>query len=258
LKESRLYGLYWRLADPDLCDLQLRETDFYRALLQGLRCGATIFDVGANEGNKSSVFLKLGAMVVAVDPDATNQAALRDRFLRLRLRRKSLAVVGAALSDRTGVETFWVDEPGSAKNTLNKKWVETLRESQRFGQPLAFLKQMTVQTMTLEDLIATFGEPFFVKIDVEGSEPDVLRGLNRAIPFVSFEVNLPEFRVEGLECVRLLERLDPCGEFNYTVDCRTGLAMSRWLPAGEFADCLRSCSAISIDVVWRSKYRSNG
>ena len=46
---------------------------------------------------------------------------------------------------------------------------------------------MDVAVTTLDALIARFGVPAFIKIDVEGAEPDVLAGLSHAVPVLSFE-----------------------------------------------------------------------
>ena len=45
-----------------------------------------IFDVGANVGDKTDVFLRLGARVVSIEPDEANQEVLRGKFLRYRVR----------------------------------------------------------------------------------------------------------------------------------------------------------------------------
>jgi FkbM family methyltransferase len=93
---------------------------------------------------------------------------------------------------------MWVDEPGSAKNSLNPKWVETLRtDAKRFGSTLQFNEQKEVETITLEQMIARHGRPFYIKIDVEGYEPMVLKGLTerRLLHFIRSE--LPEFQPEA-------------------------------------------------------------
>ena len=65
---------------------------------------------------------------------------------------------------------------------------------------------ISVPVRTLDDIIDEFGEPAFVKIDVEGYDQEVLRGLSRAVPSLSFEYHgvLPE-RTDG--CVRELNRV---------------------------------------------------
>jgi FkbM family methyltransferase len=255
LKASRVYELYWSFADRSVIARTDREIRFYRELLEGFHRGCLVFDVGANHGTKTDIFLKLGARVVAVEPDRTNQQILKEKFLSYRLARKPVVIVGKALSDREAVATMWIDEPGSAKNTLSRKWVETLeRDDQRFGQHHDFGKQIIVETTTLDYLIAQHGVPFFIKIDVEGHEPNVLRGLHSAVPFVSFEVNLPEFAPDGLECVELLGRLAADGKFNYaTGDYGNGLALPQWLDAPEFSRVLAQCADSSIEVFWTPK-----
>jgi FkbM family methyltransferase len=249
LKGSRLYDWYWRIADQRIIDRRDEQVAFYRSVLKGFGKDSLVFDIGANHGTKTDIFLRLGAKVVSVEPDETNQGILRERFLS-RFRPKPVTIVGKAVSDHSAVETMWIDAPGSAKNTLSQKWVDTLRgDEQRFGHTLGFARRREVETTTLEQLFDEHGLPFFVKIDVEGFEPQVLRGLKRPVRYISFEVNLPEFRPEGLECIASLERVAADGKFNYA-GVRPGLALDRWLAAEEFTSVLKECGEPSIEVFW--------
>ena len=221
LRTSSIHDLYWRMAGKQWILAREKQLEFYRRLLTELRPGDLIFDIGANEGFKTDLFLRLGARVVAVDPDETNQSILRERFARFRFVRRPLVIVGKAVSDNSTRETMWIDGPGSAVNTLSQKWATALNANKArhaHGHAgLNFAQQKTVETTTLERLMSEHGVPIFIKIDVEGYELNVIRGLRRPVPYLSFEVNLPEFRSEGLQCVEILGglaadgKIQPCG-----------------------------------------------
>jgi len=256
-KASWIYDFYWSFANKNIIEDRQSEVEFYRMLLDGFRAGDLIFDVGANQGYKADIFLRLGARVVAVEPDEASQDVLRQRFLQYRWRKKNMVIVSKAMSDKSSIETMWIDTPGGATNTLSQKWADALRhDDRRFGHKLSFGQRKEVETISIEQLIALHGFPFFVKIDTEGHELSVLRGLKRPVPYLSFEVNLPEFRLEGLDCIQVLARLAPDGKFNYTRDCRRGLEMKRWLTKEEFSAVLESCTDESIEIFWKTSVQN--
>lgn len=209
LKASRLYDVYWSVADRRVTDARDLEIRLYRDVLRDLSPGKLIFDVGANHGAKTDIFLRLGARVVAVDPDESNERILREQFHALRVRPKPVVIVAKALSDKEAVETMFIDEPGGAKNTLNPKWVEVLRaDDTRFGSTLQFGETRRVETTTLDRLMETYGVPYFIKIDVEGFEDQVLAGLTRQVPALSFEFTTIAREVAH-SCLQRLEQLGP-------------------------------------------------
>jgi FkbM family methyltransferase len=253
VKSSFLYDLYWSAADPKVIADRYREVQFYRNTLMGFRKGALIFDIGANQGHKTDIFLRLGARVVAVEPDSSNQRILRQNFLECRLKRKPVTIVGKAVSDKSGKAMFLIDEPGSAKNTLSQKWADSLRtDLTRFGKKLAFTGHREIETTTLEELFRSFGMPHYIKIDVEGHEVNVLEGMRTAVPFLSFEVNLPEFAAEAKECIRILDQLAPGGEFNQASDCSRGFLFERWQTRDTALERLTSSNETCIEVFWRA------
>jgi FkbM family methyltransferase len=252
-RASTLYDAYWRVADPAVLDRRAAEVTFYRNVLQDLTPGAIVFDIGANQGAKTDIFLRLGARVVAVEPDPFNHRILEQKFRSYRWRQLPVSIVPDAVAAEEGSQTLWIDEPGSGKNTLKRKWVDVLQQdSTRFGHNLQFGGQHTVTTTTADRLMTRFGEPFFIKIDVEGAELDVISGLKKPVPYLSFEINLPEFLEEGCACVTKLRGLTERSRFNYLSGNELSLAMPEWLPAADFVAILRSCSQPSIEVFCRT------
>lgn len=255
IKGSWLYDAYWTIVDRHLIYQRDAEVDFYRDTLVGFRPNDLIFDVGANRGLKTLIFLRLGARVVAVDPDVSNQDTLTQRFLAYRLRKKPVVVVGKAVSDRNGRDTFWVSEPGFEMNTLSPKWAEILeKDPSRFGRTHKFADKREVETITVENLISTYGRPFYIKIDVEGYEPNVLRGLKTPVPYVSFEVNLPDFKMEGEQCIARLREISPDGVFNYSTGSG-GLKMQEWTCPDTFARIFQTIGESSVEIFWRTEIR---
>jgi FkbM family methyltransferase len=67
-----------------------------------------------------------------------------------------------------------------------------------------------IPVVTLDAAIRRFGPPAFCKIDVEGWEPEVLKGLSEPIPLLSFEFSLSERGAQRtLACLERLAAFGP-------------------------------------------------
>jgi hypothetical protein len=97
---------------------------------------------------------------------------------------------------------------------------------------------VTVKLTTLDTLITQYGEPTFIKIDVEGLEDAVLDGLGCAVRALSFEFTTIQRRV-AVACLQRCMALGPyrfnaaLGESQVLVheDWLDEAAMVRWLDA---------------------------
>jgi FkbM family methyltransferase len=140
-----------------------------------------------------------------VEPDRNAFAALLARYGR----DNRVKLENVALGSQEGSATFFVEAEGSCYNTLSEKQKDWLLSNR--GQN--GLRTYAVPVSKLDILIARYGTPDFLKIDVEGYELEVLNGLSHKISVISFEANLPRFRAETL---RILERLarEPFARFN--------------------------------------------
>jgi FkbM family methyltransferase len=193
-----------------------RARRFYRRFVPP---GGLCFDVGANEGDRSALFLALGARVVAVEPQPSCIDALRRRF------GASIELVEAALGPELGDAQLLVASYHTL-SSLSPEWVEAVRASGRFAE-FEWGDRVVVPVTTLDELIARFGVPDFCKIDVEGFELEVVRGLTRPIPALSFEFTFE--RIESrLEAVAHLDRLG-MSRFNFSNGESFALALETWL-----------------------------
>jgi FkbM family methyltransferase len=146
--------------------------------------GDLVFDIGCNLGQKSVTFLRLGARVIALEPNPNCAPVLELEFgnePRFTLVRKA---VGAAAGRATNnfANTY-------ATASLRSDW-HALKYTD--GE----LQQLSVDVTTLKDLIASYGEPDFCKIDVEGFEPEVVKGLDRPLKCSAW--NITDMSLIGL------------------------------------------------------------
>lgn len=113
--------------------------------------------------------------------------------------------------------------------------------------------RLPVPVITLEGLISEYGEPTFCKIDVEGYELEVLRGLSRSLRALSFEY-IPATIEIALGC---LERLAQLGDYEYNWSERetSRLRSPTWLTMKEISTHLEGLpsSRASGDVYARLK-----
>ncbi|HEY6506205.1 MAG TPA: FkbM family methyltransferase [Chitinophagaceae bacterium] len=196
---------------------QRREVSFYQSFLPACNL---IFDIGANDGHKTAAFLSLSEKVVCCEPDSENFRLLQARF---RNKKARVILENKALSDQQGMATFNIHHPGSAFNTLSNKWMKVLEQDdvKRWDEKIQFSATQTVETTTLDRLIEQYGLPGFIKIDVEGFEETVLKGLSQPVPYLSFETLLPDYAVELNNCLAIINSLDRTAVYNIAMHEKT-------------------------------------
>src|SRR5687768_5123170 len=185
LRCSRYYEPWSRIRRTSFAKEAATDRVFFQTLF-GQSSIDRVFDVGANIGDKSSLFEELGAAVVCIEADPAMAELLEYRFSK----QQRVIVAGVAVGAEAGTAKMF-RKSFSGFNTLSEKWSETV--SQLGVGPK---DAIDVPVTTLDCLIAMHGVPDYLKIDVEGYELPTIRGLSHAVRVVSFEVNVPAFLVE--------------------------------------------------------------
>jgi FkbM family methyltransferase len=193
-----------------------------------VKAGDLAFDVGAHVGDRISSFRRLGARVVALEPQPGPARLLR----LIHGRDPGVTLIEAAAGDRDGEVTLHVNSANPTVSTASDEFVRAADGSAGWeGQ--VWDQTLTVPCVTLDRLVAEHGQPGFIKIDVEGFEDRVLAGLSQPVAALSFEFTTIAREVAE-RCLRRLAALGP-----YRVDIALGesqrLEFNRWINLAEMS-----------------------
>lgn len=201
---------------------------FHEALIKK---GDLVFDIGANVGDMTALYLELGARVVSVEPQEACLRILEKRFGR----NPGVCITPMAVGALEGEKELMISDIRSPISSMSRQWIAAVKSSGRFPY-YEWSRSVTVPVTTLESLIVRHGEPDFCKIDVEGLEKEVLQGVSRPLVSLSLEYHA-EFLPEAIACLGLLRELGDY-RFNYTMENRTVFESPRWLDEEEICNQL--------------------
>lgn len=116
-----------------------------------------IFDLGFHTGQDTEFYLKKGFRVVAVEANPALVEAGRVRFKRA-IADKRLVLINKGVARMSTAMTFFV-------NNRNAAWSSFVEE---IGSRGGDFEKISIETTTLKELLAEFGMPYYLKIDIEG------------------------------------------------------------------------------------------
>jgi len=211
----------------------------YRDFVQA---GDLVFDVGAHVGDRTASFRRLGARVVAVEPQRAMTWVLR---LLYGLSREVM-IEGVAVGSKPGRARMLINADNPTVSSVSAAFVDAARgapgwETQRWTN------SAEIDVTTLDALIAKHGRPAFIKLDVEGFEAEALRGMSRAVRALSFEFTTIQRQV-AFACV---ERCKALGYTRFNAALGESQALvSEWMDANHMTGWLAELpqSANSGDV----------
>ncbi len=168
-----------------------------------LKPGDLAFDIGAHVGDRISCFRRLGARVVALEPQPGPARALR----LIHGRDPQVTLVEAACGDAEGVVRLRINSANPTVSTASDAFIGAASGADGWLEQV-WDREIEVRSTTLDALISRHGLPALLKIDVEGFEAHVLAGLTRPVPVISFEFTTIQ-RDVAEACLALLETLGP-------------------------------------------------
>lgn len=138
-----------------------------------------LFDVGANRGDATIAGLQKGYKVIALEPAPIIYGALVNNFIYS----PNVIPLRVAISDTDNQRVEFYEAQEDGLSTLNKEWLTN--ESLPYAGK-AF-RTVSANTITMDSLVKIYGEPDLIKVDVEGAEWNVFRGMTKAYGTLAFE-----------------------------------------------------------------------
>ena len=212
------YGRHSRSAEKD------------RLYAQFVKRGDLVFDVGAHVGDRVASFRRLGARVVAVEP----QPALALTLKTLYGRDRNVTIEGKAVGRTPGTLRMMINVDNPTVSTLSSAFIDAAKGAQGW-QGQVWEKAIDVPVTTLDALIEAHGTPSFVKIDVEGHEAEVLAGMTQSVEALSFEFTTIQREVAET-CIARCQAL---GFRRYNAALGESQELGEWRSIEEIARWLR-------------------
>jgi FkbM family methyltransferase len=188
------------------------------------------FDIGANIGNKTQEISNLVSKVICVEPQPSCVSYLKNRFKF----NNNIIVVGSGCGPEIGKDRLFISQFDTL-STMSTEFIETTKKERFHG--VTWNSQIDIEIITLDYLIAEFGVPNFCKIDIEGYEFEVLKGLSQPIQLVSLEFT-PELKENTFKCIDKLLSLDNNYLFNYSEGESGVFSFEEWQTSEEMKSFL--------------------
>lgn len=204
-----------------------------RLYSQFLQEGDLFFDVGTNRGDRISPIIDLGIKIVAIEPQDHCVQYLQQHF------GDQIHIIHKGLGAVEGEKKLFISNLDTI-SSFSEDWIKATQKSGRlnhFKWNRTALKSIT----TLDHLIDEFGVPDFIKIDVEGYELEVLKGLSAPVKMLSFEYTLPEYPDQAIACIHQIQ-LTSAGPltFNYSIGESMQWELENWCSGDEMIRMLTS------------------
>ncbi len=194
-----------------------RELEHKIILERVLKPGMRVYDIGANIGYYALMELSLlhgKGELIAIEPSATNVSLLKKNLTLNGYH--DVTVIAGAISAESGVKSFHLARQSNL-NTFHA-----------VGSGVAHLTGTTVDvhTYTVTELAEQYGAPDLIRMDVEGHEVEVIRGMLAAMtrkqfaPMILFETHPTRYSAEH-DMVAILREL-------FALGYRVPLLASSW------------------------------
>ena len=159
--------------------------------------GKLIIDVGCGTGEWIKANYNKDDTFIGIEADEAPYKIAKEYFKDC----DNVTIINLLVSHAVGYVDFFISDT-SPISTAELKWIHKSRHSHVAN----WNKFTRVQSITLNDIVAKYGRPYHVKIDVEGHELKVIMGLTVKIGLISFEW-VEEFKEDAILAVKHLKKI---------------------------------------------------
>ncbi len=210
-----------------------RRAAMERLYREFIKPGDLVFDIGAHVGDRIAAFRRLGASVIALEP----QPVLAKTLKLLYGRNRAVVIEPIAVGRSEGEVVLKLNLDNPTVSTASDAFIRAAGGTPGWQQE-QWIDHISVPMTTLDALIGRYGTPVFIKIDVEGFEAEALAGLTGAVAALSFEFTTMQ-RDVVLAC---LERCAGLGyaKFNAAIGESQTFVFEDWRSCKEIAAWIRA------------------
>jgi len=183
-----------------------------------------IIDIGANVGNFTKEWLTKSphSQYVCVEANVELIPILDGMFYG----NKNVTILNNLVSDKDDeLVDFWINKNHTI-SSASKDWINNSR-----FKGTDYYKKTQVKTITLDTIIELYGNPNLIKIDVEGYELEVLKGLTKAQSVIMFEWVEENFS-RCIDCIKYLMSIG-YNSFSYTIKENYSEIQTNYCPFNE-------------------------
>ena len=170
-----------------------------------------VIDVGMHDGQDTARYLEQGYRVVAIEANPALVAAAQRRFGDVEADR--LTILPVAVAERTGTTSITIFAEQDGWSTVSSARAEVAAARGFAGRPVQ------VVARRFADILDAVGTPYYLKVDIEGSDMlcvEALRGRREIPDFLSIESGVSAPGSSFAAVVRELWMLYRLGYWRFT------------------------------------------
>lgn len=203
--------------------------------------GDIYFDIGAHKGIKADLFIEKGYKSILVEPQPILSKFLSEKYIKNPL----VTIIPMVVGKCVDILEMSISTAEPVLSTFSSQWKEG-----RFKNTI-WDEKTDVLITTLDLLISKYGNPRYIKIDVEGYEFEVLKGLTRRLGIISIEFT-SEYINNTINCIGYLDFLGYT-KFNVCLGENEKFSLDTFINKDEMINILK-INASEHPLLWGDVY----